>query len=147
MNDFSDCVESFYSEEDQSILLHQLFRPNDKEGPHRINISPVNESIQVCHLSLANNQTFRAHKHVFYKRDMPMAQESWVVISGRVEVFYFDLNDRLITTRILKQGDCTVTYRGGHNYKSLEKDTIVYEFKTGPYFGTEKDKVFLNKTT
>ena len=143
MKDLSDCIESFYSDDDQNILLHQLFKPNLKSGTHRLNISPVNESIQVCHLSLANNQTFKAHKHVICKRDMPMAQESWVLISGKVEIFYYDLNDKLITTRIMSNGDCTITYKGGHNYKCLEENTIVYEFKTGPYLGTEKDKVFL----
>ena len=143
MNDLSDCIESFYSKVDENILLHQLFKPNFKNGNHRINISPEQESLQVCHLGLANNQTFKAHKHIFYKRDMPMAQESWVVISGKVKIFYYDLNDKIITTRIMSEGDCTITYRGGHNYKSLAENTIVYEFKTGPYFGTERDKVFL----
>ena len=143
MNDLSDCIESFYSKVDENILLHQLFKPNFKNGKHRINISPEHESLQVCHLGLVNNQTFKAHKHIFYKRDMPMAQESWVVISGKVKIFYYDLNDTIITTRIMSEGDCTITYRGGHNYKSLTENTIVYEFKTGPYFGTERDKVFL----
>ena len=144
MNNSSDCIESFYSDDDQNILLHQLFSPKNKKGIQRINISPANESIQVSHLSLENNQTFRAHKHVFYKRDMPMAQESWVVISGKVEIYYYDLSDNLIATRIMSEGDCTITYRGGHNYKCIEENTIVYEFKTGPYHGVEKDKVFIN---
>ena len=26
-----------------------------------------------------------------------------------------------------------MTFRGGHNYEILEKNTIVLEFKTGPY--------------
>jgi hypothetical protein len=37
-----------------------------------------------------------------------------------------------------------MTFRGGHNYLILEDDTIVYEYKTGPYLGQELDKVFLN---
>ena len=30
---------------------------------------------------------------------MPMAQESWVVIKGKVKVFYYDIDDKLLITR------------------------------------------------
>ena len=138
-----DNIENFYSLSEKGILLHQLFKPSEKKGFSRINISPENESIQVSHLKLKNNQTFKAHKHIVFKREMPMAQESWVVIRGKVKIYYYDLNDELLASRIMQNGDCTITYRGGHNYESLDENTIVYEFKTGPYYGIEKDKVFL----
>ena len=32
---------------------------------------------------------------------------------------------------------------GGHTYEILEEDTIVYEYKTGPYEGQSLDKTFL----
>ena len=51
---------------------------------------------------------------------MPMAQESWVVISGKVRVFYFDLDDSLITTKDIKSGECSITY---------EEDTIIKVLK------------------
>ena len=35
------------------------------------------------------------------------------------------------------------TLQGGHNYLILEDDTLVYEFKTGPYEGQEFDKKFI----
>jgi len=146
-NNLLDCTESIYSKIEQGVLLHQLFRPNHFKSPNRINISPENESIQVSHLSLKKFQTFKAHKHILFDRNMPMAQESWVVISGKVRVFYFDLDDSLITTKDIKSGECSITYRGGHNYKSLEENTVVYEFKTGPYYGIEKDKVFINNNS
>lgn len=44
---------------------------------------------------------------------------------------------------MLKPGDCSITLYGGHNYVSLEEHTLVYEYKTGPYLGQEKDKAFL----
>ena len=146
-NNLLDCTESIYSKVDKGKLLHQLFRPNYKKCPHRINISPENESIQVSHLSLKKNQTFKAHKHILFDRNMPMAQESWIVISGKVRVYYYDLDESLITTKDIQFGDCTITYRGGHNYESLEENTIIYECKTGPYFGVEKDKVFLRNSS
>jgi hypothetical protein len=36
-----------------------------------------------------------------------------------------------------------MTFEGGHTYEALEDDTVVYEYKTGPYQGQESDKIFL----
>ena len=36
-----------------------------------------------------------------------------------------------------------MTFRGGHTYTLLEDDTIVREYKTGPYKGIDMDKVFI----
>ena len=134
-------INSIYSKIEKGLLLHQFFKPNLFNK--RINISPVSESLQVSHLTLGDNQTFKPHKHIHYERSMPMAQESWVVISGEVEVIYYDINDEIIELQRLKPGECTITYRGGHNYKAIQPNTIVYEFKTGPYLGIEKDKVHI----
>ena len=55
----------------------------------------------------------------------------------------YDLDDTVIETPILYSGDCSMTFQGGHNYEILEEDTIVYEYKTGPYKGQENDKEFI----
>ena len=44
---------------------------------------------------------------------------------------------------VIKKGDCSMTFEGGHTYEILEDDTIVYEYKTGPYFGQILDKEFI----
>jgi len=36
-----------------------------------------------------------------------------------------------------------MTFFGGHNYLIMQDDTLVYEFKTGPYTGQQNDKVFI----
>ena len=46
---------------------------------------------------------------------------------------------------MLNVGDCSITLGGGHNYLILEHDTLVYEYKTGPYKGQKLDKVFLDE--
>ena len=63
-----------------------------------------------------------------------------MIIRGSVKVDYYDTDNKFLQNEILKSGDCTITLEGGHNYTSLSKDTLVYEFKTGPYFGFELDK-------
>ena len=56
----------------------------------------------------------------------------------------YDLDDSIISQPILNVGDISVTFQGGHTYEILEDDTIVYEYKTGPYKGQENDKEFLD---
>ena len=135
-------VENVYSTIDSSVLLHQIFKPSNNSSG-RVNISPEKESLQAAFINLSINQTFKPHKHIFYPREMPMAQESWIVIRGKVKVIHYDLDDKIIKETILKPGECTITYRGGHNYLSLEENTLVYEMKTGPYQGIDKDKTFI----
>jgi len=45
---------------------------------------------------------------------------------------------------VLTPGDASFTLYGGHTYKILEENTIVYEYKTGPYEGQKLDKRFLD---
>ena len=44
-----------------------------------------------------------------------------------------------IESIVLEKGGITLTYEGGHN-KALSSDTIVYEYKTGPYLGQQLTK-------
>jgi hypothetical protein len=64
-------------------------------------------------------------------------------MSGKVLAHFYDLNDKLLETVELNEGDISLTFEGGHTYTILE-DARVYEYKTGPYEGQEKDKVFLD---
>ena len=67
------------------------------------------------------------------------------VISGLVKVFFYDLDDALLYTTKLKPGDASITLEGGHTYEILSDETLVYEYKTGPYQGQALDKVFLDE--
>ena len=134
-------MEKIYSKVDPAKLLHIINRRDDIKG--RENIIPGQEFLQVASLKLNKNQTFKAHKHIPFEKNTQMTQESWVVIQGSVKAMLYDLDDSILAEPVLKPGDCSITLYGGHNYESLEEDTLVYEYKTGPYFGIENDKVFL----
>ena len=54
-----------------------------------------------------------------------------------------NIRNELIEEIVINQGDCSMTFVGGHTYTILEEDTVVYEYKTGPYQGQKLDKVFL----
>lgn len=134
-------MDTYYSKIQPGTLLHLVYRIEEANG--RINIAPENEFLQLASLKLKKGQTFKAHKHIFQEKVTNIAQESWLVIAGRVECIFYDLDDTIIARPILKAGDCSMTFRGGHNYLILDDDTIVYEYKTGPYLGITLDKTFI----
>lgn len=124
-------------------LLHIVHRIDDTIIG-RENICSDEQFIQLATLKLKGGTTFKAHKHIFKEGCKEViAQESWVVLRGSVKAFFYDKDDSLLCTKILNFGDCSITFFGGHNYEILEDDTIVYEYKTGPYHGVEMDKVFI----
>lgn len=133
-------MEKYYSKIDNS-LLHIIYRISDVSN--RTDISPENEYLQLASLKLKKGQTFKPHKHILIQKTTKITQESWVVIKGKVKCILYDTDDSIIAEPILLPGDCSITFRGGHNYSILEDETIVYEFKTGPYLGQELDKVFI----
>jgi len=112
----------------------------------REDIVPEDQFIQLSTLKLSKGKTFRPHKHIWKPgEERSIAQESWVVVQGKVKCFFYDLDDSLLATETLDAGDCSVTLMGGHTYEILEEDTLVYEYKTGPYRGQEHDKRFLEE--
>ncbi len=142
-------MKYYYSKLNPKKILHIVYKADDfykiKNGK-RLDIVEKNQFIQLSALNLKKNQTFKPHKHIWKKGESKViAQESWVVIKGLVKCSFYDVNGLLLDEPILSPGDCSVTLEGGHKYTILEKDTLVYEFKTGPYKGQELDKKFLNE--
>ncbi|HLA91770.1 MAG TPA: hypothetical protein VJL28_15185 [Gemmatimonadaceae bacterium] len=134
-------MEAIYSKSDAGVLLHIVHRLADARG--RTNIVPNEEFLQVACMRMGKGQTFKAHRHIEADRVTRIPQESWLVVKGSVQCFLYDLDNTVIAKPVLGPGDCSITLRGGHNYLILEEDTIVYEYKTGPYLGIELDKTFI----
>jgi hypothetical protein len=132
----------FYSNVDNR-LLHIVHRLQEFEG--RTEVIPEDNFLQCATLKMQQGKTFPAHKHITKDRHYSeqIAQESWVVIKGRVKCKFYDIDDTLIAEPILEAGDASFTLYGGHTYEILENDTIVYEYKTGPYEGQKLDKEFI----
>jgi len=136
-------MEKIYSKIEPNKLLHIINRLAEIEG--REDVVPEENFIQCATLRMPKNKTFPPHKHITKDRHYPsqIAQESWVVIKGRVRCKLYDIDDTLIAEPILGSGDASFTLYGGHTYEILEEDTIVYEYKTGPYEGQKLDKIFI----
>ena len=134
----------YYSKIDPKKLLHIVVRKEDLI-PGRKDIVSEEHFIQCSHLNMKKGKTFKPHRHIFKNRTRDViAQESWIVIQGSVKCIFYDLDDTILVEPTLFPGDASFTLEGGHNYEILEDDTLVYEYKTGPYEGQALDKTFLN---
>ena len=138
-------MEKIYSKIEPNKLLHIVNRIADIK--ERTILIPDNNFIQCATLKMEKGKTFEPHKHITKDRHYPeqIAQESWVVIKGSVECHFYVIDGTLLEKPILEVGDCSGTLAGGHTYLILEDDTLVYEYKTGPYKGQKMDKVFLDE--
>jgi len=138
-------MEKVYSKKDPSKLLHIVVRKSDLT-PGRVDVVPENNFIQCALLNMNEGKTFKPHRHIFKERTQNViAQESWIVVDGSVKCTFFDIDDTIIVEPILKAGDASFTLEGGHTYTILEDNTLVYEYKTGPYEGQSLDKVFIDE--
>ena len=136
-------MEKIYSKVDSGKLLHIINRLEEIEG--RTEVVPEDNFIQCATLRMEKGKTFPPHKHIIKSRsyDSQIAQESWIVVKGSVKCIFYDVDDTVIATPILRAGDASFTLYGGHTYEILEDDTVVYEYKTGPYEGQKLDKTFI----
>jgi len=136
-------MEKIYSKVQPDKLLHMVVRKEEiKSG--RMDIVSEENFIQCSMLNMEKGKTFKPHKHIWKERTRNViAQESWIVIQGSVKCIFYDLDDTIIAEPILYPGDSSYTLEGGHNYLIMEDDTLVYEYKTGPYEGQAMDKTFL----
>lgn len=132
-----------FSKKDPEILCHVIHRLG--EINNRTNISKDDQFLQVAALKMREGDTFKPHKHIWKESPTKyvIAQESWVVIKGSVTISCYDIDGTFLEKHMLLPGDISITYEGGHTYLANSDDTIVYEYKTGPYEGIEKDKVFI----
>jgi hypothetical protein len=122
--------------------LHMVIR-GDETREDRVDVSPECEGLQVACFSMPEGKTFRGHRHIHRPRTIPQTQETWIVISGSVRAMYYDVAGKHLGNHVLNAGDCSITFRGGHNYESLEDGSTVYEVKLGPFVGVEADKAYI----
>lgn len=137
-------MEKIYSKVAPETLLHTIVR-REEITPGRQDIVSEENFIQCSILNMEKGKTFRPHRHIWKERTRDViAQESWIVVQGSVKCIFYDLDNTVIAEPILRAGDASFTLQGGHNYYILEDNTLVYEYKTGPYEGQALDKTFID---
>ncbi len=129
----------------QGTLCHKVIHFDAlQRGEYRRDISLASEFLQLGVIVGPQGKDFRAHIHLerTVAHERFIAQESWVIIRGKVRANFYDEGGRFLISHDLAEGDLSITFRGGHGYQLLE-DSVVYEFKTGPYLGQTIDKKFI----
>lgn len=132
---------NIYSKKDENILLHIINKKNNIK--ERLDLTPNSTNLQVSYINNVKNKKCRPHKHLEVERNTNSTSECWIVIRGKINIELYDIDDSMLINEILEQGDCLITFQGGHSYISLEDNTVICEVKNGPYFGAEKDRVYI----
>ncbi|MFX0195867.1 MAG: hypothetical protein ACFFCW_07080 [Candidatus Hodarchaeota archaeon] len=112
-------------------------------NPKGVNfLTPENFPLQMAVSSYKKGGILKAHSHPQKNRIIIDAQEMVHIQTGKVELYLFDANGKLIRTLVLEKGDTVFFAAGGHGWKTLE-DTKIIEVKQGPYFGLKQDKTYI----
>ena len=128
-----------YSKLRTKKLLHIV--SHYKNNGNDLILSPNNSLINIQKLNLAQDISSPLNKRIksSNKRKFLISQECWIVVYGKIKIYLYDIDNKCIYEDILKSGDCSLTLEGGHKFKALDEDTIIQEYKNGPYYGSEKD--------
>lgn len=120
------------------VLSSDDFQPGAKF------ISEADWPLQIGLMTLPSGHAIGAHAHLLQSSpQMQPTQEFLLVISGKMEVDFFDDDGQRFHTEILRKGEALLQIRGGHGFRFLEATRLI-EVKSGPYLGREKDKVLLD---
>ena len=85
-----------YSKVETEKLLHIIVRKDDLT-PGRSEVVSEEHFIQCALLNMEEGKTFQPHKHIWKNRTRDViAQESWVVIQGKVRCTFFDIDDTIV---------------------------------------------------
>lgn len=138
-------MKRIYSQVD-GRLLHIITTGSDFDQSRKELIDADN-FLQASLIRINEGDDFRPHYHIDKNVtfDKFKAQEAWVVLSGVVRVILYDIDNTELLQTDLGARCCMITLHGGHAFRCLEDFTFVIEFKTGPYLGQAKDKVFINE--
>ena len=134
-----------YSKTQEGLLLLAINRRSEI-SEKRVDLCPEDQYLQICTKVMPKGLKFKPHKHNKLDRETDYTNEAWIILEGSVSATFWDIDDKKMLETTLSAGDCAVVFRAGHSFEVIEEGTILYEVKSGPYFGTEKDKTFLENT-
>ena len=131
-----------YSKKNKKKVIASIYHYKNHEND-RLDLSPKNEFIQTAIVNKNKNFYLNPHRHLRIMRKSNTTQEVWIIIQGKIEVTFYDIDKNLLTKKILKKNDISILFRGGHSMKILSKKIKIYEIKNGPYYGKKKDTQYI----
>ncbi len=107
-------------------------------------ISPEHWPFQLGLMMHPQGHVIGPHHHPEHPaRTVKTTQELLFVMSGRMEVDFYDGKGQCFRTEILVPGEALLQVKGGHGFRFPESARVL-EIKQGPYLGRDKDKIPIN---
>jgi hypothetical protein len=129
--------------------IYSLVQPNkiiaimSKNLPEkRVNLTDENQILQASIINFGRNSKVAAHSHLNTERHTFGTQEAWVILKGKAEVLLYDLDKKLITSKLISKGHVIILFDGGHALKTKSRSFAMVEIKNGPYFGKDYDAIY-----
>jgi len=128
-----------YSKIDNKIKIGEIIKSKDLRLGTNF-FTENNDYLQVG--SVVNSEEFivKPHFHTKNKRLIEKTQEVWILIKGKLNISFFDIDNSLLFSDIINDGDISILYNGGHSMKKKSKQMILYEVKNGPFNFSFDDK-------
>ena len=124
---------------DKGKIIAIIYRNEDwVEGLNFFTDPSLN--IQASSWHYHKGRKIASHIHKFNSRQVDYTHEITYVKQGKMKVFLYGEDKRLIKELITEQGDMVVYAYGGHGYEILEDDTQIIEVKNGPFGDVSLDK-------
>jgi cupin fold WbuC family metalloprotein len=91
--------------------------------------------------ALQPGTSFPVHRHVH-------TAETYIVLRGAIKVFLYNNNGTLLSSHLLDpcEGDYGMEIPAGvfHNLEVLDKNTVIFEAKEGPYIPVSPDDILID---
>ncbi len=141
-------INKIYSKVNPSVLLHVIYtheKSNEKTSVKKVyNLTEDEHNLQAMVFQMPAGTKSSPHKHNPQERKTSQTHEALLLLEGSVELSIYDIDHSFVDKVVLNEGDCYVIINGGHNINALT-DVTFFEFKNGPYYGSEKDKTNINQ--
>ena len=138
-------IKKIYSKLNPKELLSIVYfsQPTTEhiDSIKRHEITEPEHFLQAIMYEIPAETTIKPHKHNPQERKTSHTHESLLILKGSVELFIYDTDKKLVEKTVLKKGDCSVIISGGHSFKTITK-AEVFEFKNGPFTGSDKDRTY-----
>ena len=109
---------------------------------NRTNLTEPSQIIQTSLINMTRFQSVPRHEHLPIERYTTGTGEGWLVLNGSFEVEIFDIDQTSLGRYLLKKFDVILMFNGGHSLYATKKNSVIFEFKNGPFKGSDSDKIY-----
>ena len=108
----------------------------------RTNLTEPDKLIQASLIKISRFQSVPRHMHLPIERYTVGTNEGWLVLNGEFEAEIFDINHSSRGRYLLKKFDMILMFQGGHSLRAIKNNSVIFEFKNGPFKGSDSDKIY-----